>query len=225
MPSRTVAPKPRRRRVGRPAGDEGDLRGRLLDVAAAQFACTGIAAASLRTIAQQAGVTPAMLHYYFGNKDALVRALIGERLMPAVMPLRETLASVGGTPFGLAQAFAHGISDVVAKLPWLPALWVREVLCEGGALREFVFREVMPSLPQVLAQRFEAARAAGQLPPGVDPRLLVVSLVGLTLFPAAGAPIWQKAFGMPGMDMPTLVSHTLALLAHGLAAPIQETPR
>ncbi len=102
---------------------------------------------------------------------------------------------------------------------------MREVLCEGGALREFVFREVMPSLPQVLAQRFEVARAAGQLPPGVDPRLLVVSLVGLTLFPAAGAPIWQKAFGMPGMDMPTLVSHTLALLAHGLAAPIQETPR
>lgn len=225
MPSRTAAAKPRRRRVGRPAGDEGDLRGRLLDVAAAQFACTGIAAASLRTIAREAGVTPAMLHYYFGNKDALVRALLGERLMPAVLPLRETLAAVGESPFELAQAFAHGVASVVAKLPWLPALWVREVLCEGGALREFVFREVMPSLPQVLAQRFEAARAAGQLAPGVDPRLLVVSLVGLTLFPAAGAPIWQQAFGMPGMAMPALVSHTLALLAHGLAAPIQETPR
>lgn len=213
----------RRRRVGRPSGDEGDLRGRLLDTAAAQFAQTGIAAASLRTIAQQAGVTPAMLHYYFGNKDALVRALITERLLPAVLPLRETLATVGDTPLELAHAFASGVSGIVARLPWLPALWVREVLCEGGALREFVFREVMPSLPQVLARRFEAAREAGQLAPGVDPRLLVVSLVGLTLFPAAGAPIWQKAFGMPGLDMPALVSHTLALLAHGLAVPATET--
>jgi AcrR family transcriptional regulator len=225
MPPRSTPPKPRRRRVGRPAGDDSDVRARLLDVAAAQFARTGIAASSLRTIAAAAGVTPAMLHYYFGNKDALVRALLTERLMPAVLPLREALATVGETPLELAQAFAQGVSGVVATLPWLPALWVREVLCEGGALREFVFREVMPSLPQVLARRFEAAHEAGQLAPGIDPRLLVVSLVGLTLFPAAGAPIWQKAFGMPGLDMPALMSHTLALLGHGLAAPSTETPR
>jgi len=227
MPARSSAstPSARGRRVGRPSGDDGDLRSRLLDAAAGQFARAGIAAASLRTIAREAGATPAMLHYYFGNKDALVRALLTERLLPAVLPLREALASVGETPLELAQAFTHGMSDVVAKLPWLPALWVREVLCEGGALREFVFREVMPTLPQVLARRFEAAHAAGQLAPGIDPRLLVVSLVGLTLFPAAGAPIWQKAFGMPGLDMPALVSHTLALLVHGLAVPATETSR
>ena len=226
MPTPTSPASPTRgRRVGRPRGDDGDLRGRLLDAAAGQFAQAGIAAASLRTIAREAGVTPAMLHYYFGNKDALVRALLTERLMPAVLPLREALATVGETPLELAQAFANGVSGVVAQLPWLPALWVREVLCEGGALREFVFREVMPSLPQVLAQRFESAHKAGQLAPGIDPRLLVVSLVGLTLFPAAGAPIWQKAFGMPGLDMPALVSHTLALLTHGLAVPAKETSR
>lgn len=222
MPARTPTSPPRRRRAGRPAGDDGHLRARLLDVAAGQFASAGIAAASLRAIAQEAGVTPAMLHYYFGNKDALVLALLTERLLPAVLPLRETLATVGESPLELAQAFASGVSGIVAKLPWLPALWVREVLCEGGALREFVFRDVMPALPQVLAQRFEAARAAGQLARGIDPRLMVVSLVGLTLFPAAGAPIWQKAFGMPGLDMPALMSHTLALLSHGLAAPAPE---
>ena len=61
MPARTPAPPPRRRRAGRPAGEDGDLRGRLLDVAAGQFASAGIAAASLRAIAQEAGATPAML--------------------------------------------------------------------------------------------------------------------------------------------------------------------
>lgn len=222
MPVRSPTSRIRPRRAGRPAGDGSDVRGRLLDVAAVQFAGAGIAAASLRTIAQQAGVTPAMLHYYFGNKDALVRALLAERLMPAVLPLREALATVGDTPLELAQAFADGMAALVAKLPWLPALWVREVLCEGGALREFVSREVVPNLLQVLARRFGAAHEAGQLASGIDPRLMVVSLVGLTLFPAAGAPIWQKAFGMPGFDMPALVSHTLALLAHGLGAPGKE---
>ena len=53
-----------------------------------------------------------------------------------------------------------------------------------------------------------------------DPRLLMVSLVGLTLFPIAGAPIWRRMFaGDPGaaaLDMGTLRKHTLALLDRGI---------
>ena len=62
------------RRAGRPSGDDQDLRRRLLDAAIAQFARTGIAATSLRAIATEAGVTPAMLHYYFGDKARFTEA-------------------------------------------------------------------------------------------------------------------------------------------------------
>ena len=210
-------PKPKRG-AGRPRGDESDLRASLLDAAITVYARVGIGATSLRAIASEAGVTPAMLHYYFGDKDRVTQALVDERLLPALAPVRARLEQVGDDPMELAQAFVRGIGALVAEHPWLPPLWVREVLCEGGALREVLFHKALPNLPRLLAQRFAAARADGRLNPALDPRLLVVSLVGLTLFPAAGAPIWRAVFEASDIDAGTLLRHTLALLESGLVA-------
>ncbi|MHB1057591.1 MAG: TetR/AcrR family transcriptional regulator [Rhodanobacter sp.] len=209
------------RRAGRPRGDDQDLRRHLLDAAIVQFARAGIAATSLRAIAVEAGVTPAMLHYYFGDKARLLQALIDERLLPALAPLRSRLEHAGEDhaghdPAALVGTFVHGIGELVARHPWLPPLWVREVLCEGGALREVLFTQAVPGVPQLLAQRFAAAQADGRLNAALDPRLLVVSLVGLTLFPAAGAPIWRRAFGAEGLGPEVMLNHTLALLGHGI---------
>ncbi|HEY0197199.1 MAG TPA: helix-turn-helix domain-containing protein [Rhodanobacter sp.] len=216
-PAKRAAPK-RKRRAGRPSGDDQDLRTHLLDVAIAQFSRIGIAATSLRAIAVEANVTPAMLHYYFGDKARLVEALIDERLLPALVPMRTRLEQVGDDPAVLIENFVRGIGAVVADHPWLPSLWVREVLCEGGALREVLFNQAIPNLPQLLARRFSLAQANGRLNVDLDPRLLVVSLVGLTLFPAAGAPIWQRAFGADGLGADVMLKHTLALLDRGVGA-------
>lgn len=214
----------RNRGAGRPSGDEGDLRARLLDVAIAQYARAGIDATSLRAIASEAGVTPAMLHYYFGDKARLTQALIEERLLPALAPVRARLEQAGDEPAALAEAFVRGIGELVARHPWLPPLWVREVLCEGGALREVLFHQALPNLPRLLAGRFAAAQAQGRLDPGLDPRLLVVSLVGLTMFPAAGAPIWRQVFEAGDIDAGVQVRHTLALLQRGLGTRSGGTP-
>jgi len=187
----------------------------LLDAALAQFARVGIAATSLRAIAAEAGVTPAMLHYYFGDKARLLQALIDERLLSALAPLRAQLERAGDDPQALIGIFVRGIGELVAHNPWLPPLWVREVLCEGGALREVLFTQALPGVPQLLAQRFAAAQKNGRLNAALDPRLLVVSLVGLTLFPAAGAPIWRRAFAAERLGPEVLLKHTLALLEHG----------
>jgi len=213
--TKRAAPR-RKRRAGRPRGDDEDLRAHLLDTAIAQFSRSGIAATSLRAIATEANVTPAMLHYYFGDKARLVQALIDERLLPALVPMRARLEQLGSDPAVLIEGFVRGIAAVVANHPWLPPLWVREVLCEGGALREVLFSQAIPNLPQMLAQRFGAAQADGRLNADLDPRLLMVSLVGLTLFPAAGAPIWQRMFGADGLGAEVMLKHTLALLEHGV---------
>jgi AcrR family transcriptional regulator len=211
-PARTPA-----RRAGRPAGDAADLRPRLLDAAIACYVRTGIAATSLRAIAAEASVTPALLHYYFGDKAQLQQAVVEERLMPAFASLREPLLRADDVA-ALIAGFVRGIGDLVARHPWLPSLWVREVLCEGGALRELLLTRIAPQLPHVLAQRFAAAQRDGELNPDLDPRLLVVSLVGLTLFPAAGAPIWRQFFEADDLDADALRDHTIALLDRGIGA-------
>lgn len=220
MRSPDTSARRRRRAVGRPSGDDSGMRERLLDAAVTCFVRKGIGSTSLRAIATEAGVTPAMLHYYFGDKQRLTQALIDERLLPALGQVQARLRAAGDDPARLIEAFVRGIGEAVRAHPWLPPLWVREVLCEGGALREMVLSEVAPRVPVLLAQRFAAARAAGQLPAGLDPQLLVMSLVGLTLFPAAGAPVWTKMFDAQPLQPEALVEHALTLLGHGVGADL-----
>ena len=219
--ARTDAPSnaaPRKRARGRrPTAETADQRATLLDAALACFVRGGIAATSLRDIAKEAGVTPALVHYYFGDKAQLQEAVVTERLLPVVAKMRAPVMQAGnGDVAALVAGFVHGIGTVVAEHPWLPTLWVREILCEGGALRDMMIRQVGPLLPTMMAGRFAAAQQAGQLNPDLDPRLLMVSLIGLTMFPMASAPIWRQLFGADDIDFNDLRRHTLVLLDRGL---------
>jgi TetR/AcrR family transcriptional regulator len=212
--------KPRKpRRPGRPRADDINQRERLLDAALACFAADGIAATSLRAVASKAGVTPALVNYYFGSKKHLVDAFVAERAVPAIAALRESLLSAGTEPRALVAAFVRGIHDVVARYPWWPALWVREVLSENGALRDMLQKLIAPQVAQLLATSLGAARERGELPADLDPRLMVVSLIGLTMFPLAAEPIWRRALDARDIDRAALLKHTLALVAHGLGDP------
>lgn len=207
-----------RRGRGRPAVAEAqDQRGRLLDAALACFVERGIAATSLRDIAQRAGVTPALLHYYYGDKAQLVDALVEMLLLPALASLRGRLDAAGEDIRATVLALVDGLVELVRIHPWWPQLWVREVLCEGGALRDLLVGRVAPQVARVVAARFVAAQRRGELNPGLDPRLLMASLVGLTLFPAAGAPIWRAIFEADELGMDDVRRHALALLESGLS--------
>ncbi len=215
-PAPSRSKKPARSR-GRPPADEAPgLRARLLDAALARYVRAGIAATSLRDIAAEAGVTPAMLHYYFGDKAQLQQAVIEERILPVLGTLHDRLEEAGEDIAAMVAGFVGGIGRIVAAHPWLPSLWVREILSEGGALRDVLFDSIGPRLPAVMAQRFADAQARGALNRELDPRLLMVSLVGLTLFPAAGEPIWRRLFDADDLDFDAVRRHTLVLLDRGL---------
>ena len=205
-----------RARPGRPRADEANQRERLLDAAVACFAADGVAATSLRGIALKAGVTPALVNYYFGSKEQLLDAFVAERVTPVVRVLRESLLAAGDDPRALLAAFVRGIHDVVARFPWWPSLWVREVLNEKGALRDTLHNVIAPQVTQLLARTLVDAQKRGAISADLDPRLLVVSLVGLTMFPLAAEHIWRRIFPAGDLDRDVLLRHTLALLDHGL---------
>ena len=204
------------RRPGRPRADEANQRERLLDAAVVCFADDGIAATSLRTIALKAGVTPALVNYYFGSKVDLVDAFIAERMTPVAATLRAGLVAAGAEPRALMAAFVRGMHDVVAQYPWWPALWVREVLNEKGALRDVLRKQLAPQVAQLLAGALADAQQRGELAADLDPRLTVVSLMGLTMMPLAAEHIWRRIFAADDIDRDVLLRHTLALLDHGL---------
>jgi AcrR family transcriptional regulator len=94
----TTPPAPARRRPGRPA-DGGDRRTAIVAAARAEFAAKGYAAASVRGIAREAGVDPALVHHYFGTKEQVFVAAMELPFDPAER-LPEVLA---GDPAQLGE--------------------------------------------------------------------------------------------------------------------------
>jgi AcrR family transcriptional regulator len=218
MAVKTASKKPgraRKRGPGRPPAEQSGMRDRLLDAAITCFRSHGIAGASLRSIAVEAGVTPAMVNYYFGSKERLLGAFVEERLLPLIAELGAGIRAAGDDPRALVAALVGGLHAAVRRSPWLPGLWLREVISENGALREVLLSRIAKQVPLVLADRFAALQREGALNARLDPRLLVVSLIGLTLFPLAAEPIWRRIFDAQDIDYTTLERHTLALLDFG----------
>jgi AcrR family transcriptional regulator len=108
-----------RRGRGRPRGTAPGGRERILDIAASQIASQRSVRLSLRELTRAAGVTPALLHYYFEDLDGLVATLVRERAEPGLRTLREELLA---RPAGAAAALSRFLqkwSGVVARQPWL----------------------------------------------------------------------------------------------------------
>jgi TetR/AcrR family transcriptional regulator len=127
-----------------PAAEAG-VRERILTAAREELARHGFAASSVRTIGRSAGVTPAMINYYFGGKRALYDAVIAE----AQGRLHERLAAAiadGPTAARLAGAYF----DFLAEEPLMQQLLLREVL-DGERRR---FPELMRPLRALLAEHF-----------------------------------------------------------------------
>ena len=62
----------------RPKTQNPEVRQRIFQAAERIFADNEYASASIRAIAEAAGVTVPMIYYYFGNKEGLFRALVAE---------------------------------------------------------------------------------------------------------------------------------------------------
>lgn len=230
MPKKTLARKP-----GRPRAQSADLRARLLDAAIETFAARGIAAATLREIAKAAGATPALLHYYFKSKRKLVAVVLGERVEPFVAASVAPLLDPMPSPRATLRRFLETHMRNIAANPWMPRLMVREVLSEGGSLREHMQANFSAVLSPKVFMLITAAQRRGEIRNDLQPMLIGLSLVSLAVFPFAAAPVWRevaKAFlhNVPASrqrgnrapaatDTEALIAHTLALIDSALEKP------
>jgi AcrR family transcriptional regulator len=77
-----AARKPRPSRGGRRAGDSG-TREAILEAARRRFADLGYDGATIRGIAADAGVDPALVHHFYGTKEALFAAAMRLPVVPS----------------------------------------------------------------------------------------------------------------------------------------------
>ena len=136
--SNAALPSAPARRPGRPSGSARgpEQRSRLLDAALALFARQGIVDTTLGEIAREAGFTPAMMHYYFKTRDQLLDVLIDERFAPLRAGIGVPFQENPDDPVAAITQLAQRLVKTASDNPWFPSLWVREVISDGGLLRQ-----------------------------------------------------------------------------------------
>ena len=161
-------------RTGRRPG-QPDTRGAILVAARRLFAARGLKGASVRQIAAEAGVDPALVHHYFGTKDALFRATLDIPVEPALL---------------LDEVFAHGVEQAPERLVRM-FLRVWDDPHTGAAMASFLRTAVSTEESAAMARQFFSGvvlKAAESRLGDVDPdevrirvSLVLTQMLGLVM--------------------------------------------
>jgi AcrR family transcriptional regulator len=207
---------PTARRPGRPTGAARGQRARLLDAALTLFAKQGIVETSLGEIAREAGFTPAMVHYYFKTRDQLLDVLIDECFEPLRASLGLPFQENPDDPVAAITQFTERLVQIASDNPWFASLWVREVISDGGLLRQRMqersgFAHQKASLLAIARWQKE-----GRLNASLEPALVFVTLLGMTILPLATSKLWRNDPLRCNIGAAEIARHAVALLVQGI---------
>ncbi len=219
--SKRHAPKKRARAAGRPktrAAEDLNVREQLLAAARELFVTRGFSKTSSRDIADTAGTTPAMIHYYFEDKAGLFDAMVQQAAMPVIAELQHHVGE-SGTALDVATLM-RTYMRVMAANEWLPALIVNEVLAGEGQLRQRFIKNFAARLAPMFVEVIRRERDAGRIRQDVDPSLATLSVLSLCLFPFISRPITGPVLGLQldSAGVERLLAHTTRVYLRGLAA-------
>jgi AcrR family transcriptional regulator len=148
------------KRIGRRPGESGS-REAILEAACARFAQHGYGGATIRGIATDAGVDPALVHHFFGTKDRLFVAAMQLPINPAELIPQIVAAGIDGAGRRLVTIFVHTIRELGDANPMLGLL--RSATAHPGAarmLRDFFTTEVLEKVAAALDVPQPGLRAA-----------------------------------------------------------------
>lgn len=184
----TIAkPRPHLRVVAR---DPKRTRERILTAALREFSARGLAGARVDRIARRARINKRMLYHYFGNKDGLFREIMRRKLA-------ERVAWATAAPDDPGETLSHWFRLACEDMDWVRlSEWEALSVADGPVLSEAERRRAFGSG----VAKLRAVQAKGLLPRQLDPRHLLLAMMGLTAFPLAFPQITRLVTGLSPRD-------------------------
>lgn len=209
--NRQASERPR----GRPAdAAQQDLKIGILDVAEQLFSEHGYAATSIRQIAEQTGVNPALVHYYFSSKKNLLKKVMERVLAPVGL----AIAALGEGRQASPENVASLLLSMLAAHPNMPRLLIREVMLPGGQMQEYFIANLAPHLGGALPELLEKEKSAGRMRQDADPAISAMLIMALCAFPFVARTLAEPVLGISydkdGIE--SLNQHITRLLRHGM---------
>ncbi len=170
----------------------------ILEAAEREFLAKGFEGARTTSIARAAGVTHAMLHYYFRTKEKIFERILDEKMRL----IGESVLTAFGQPgLPLPERLRQGIEnhfDLLAAQADLPRFVVTEVFshperCEVMRRR---IRRILDRLLVDLQRELDEAAARGEADP-VDALTLLLDIISLNVFSILAYPLLAPLVGDP----------------------------
>ena len=158
-------------------GHDDQTRDRLLRAAVGVFDEKGYAAASVREIVAQAGVTKPALYYHFGSKEGLLLAVLEH----AARRFEDTLSRAARRPGSTRERLLSLGEDLYSLFQeHLPAVRVAHALflAPAGAAPAFDFSVFHRTLHRALRHIVQEGLAAGEVPP-TSPEDVAIAISGV----------------------------------------------
>lgn len=168
---------------------------RLLDAAENEFAARGFTGVRLRDIADAAGVQPALIHHYFGDKQGLYRAVL-DRVMLPTSTESWTLLGAGLDLEGLLSGFADMLLRFHAEHHNLLAILRHEAVTGSDVLTEITRERTLPVIDAVRAM-IASAQERGEIRADIPPEEIILAGMSMVAYPFIESQM--LAIAMPSM--------------------------
>ena len=163
---------------------------KIYDAARRIFILKGREGARMQEIADEAGMNKALLHYYFRSKENLFKAVFKDIFSKFFSKVKGTLFSEITAKEKLV-VFIDNYIDLIAANPYVPQFIINEINRDPKVLKSLMFESGIE--PQKILDMFLLEVAANNVS-NIDPRHIVVSLLGMLIFPFAGRPLLQMIY-------------------------------
>lgn len=169
---------------------------KILEAAEREFLAKGFDGARTTSIARAAGVTHAMLHYYFRTKENIFERILDEKMR---LMGESVLTAFGRTGLPLAERLRDGIArhfDFIVANPDLPRFIVNEVFArpERHEVMRRRIRTILGALLTDLQRDLDESAARGDTRP-MDARMLMLDIISLNVFIFIAYPIIEPILG------------------------------
>jgi len=204
--------------MARPKADDPEARAKIAAAAEELFAARGFDGTAIRDIAKKAGVNGAMIHYYFGNKEGLYRAMLEGAASRVQALLIETTAGSGSTTKRLAR-FVDAYASYILSQPNLARILYREMLTGAKHIRK-IAQQYATTNYAMLRTLISDGVARGELR-AIDAELAPISLMGMVVIFQFLRPIISVALGKTEYDerfVARVAAHTIDLFLFGAVA-------
>lgn len=172
-----------------------ETESKILEAAEREFLAKGFAGARTTSIAEAAGVTHAMFHYYFRTKEKLFDRIISEKIDMLTDVMFKSFNDINLPLEDIIRNLINIHLDFIADNPDLPRFLVCEIFNDSYRLSAFYERlmSVVPKIIAILQKKIDNLAAEGKIRK-VDIKMLMIDIVSLNVFPYIASPLVNNIF-------------------------------